>query len=341
MRTCARRRKAEEFDDIASVFELAENGDAKAQYQLGAAYDEGKGVEQNWVQASTWFYLSARSGYAKAKRRWKELKEEILSPDEVSLVMEAVVDRGSAMTAEEVKTSMRGRYEPGGESLPSSRRSAPASAPPNTRAKKETTPGPERNPANQSGGFRPSTGQNTGDGPDLSSIFGDIFEDFFAGGGARRARDSAGARRLILDLSLSFEEAALGCSRRIRVTLPERCGACGGDGAEPGSRPVRCPQCEGRGHLRVQRGFFSAMQTCPRCGGRGEAVEKPCRTCGGRGETERPRSVSLNIPAGVDDGDSLRIRLDGAGEGEALLRIHVESQAEKTASASPTAKGEK
>ena len=183
----------------------------------------------------------------------------------------------------------------------------------------------------ESGGFPfgagGSGGGGGGDGPDLSSIFGDIFEDFFAGGGARRARDSAGARRLILDLSLSFEEAALGCSRRIRVTLPERCGACGGDGAEPGSRPVRCPQCEGRGHLRVQRGFFSAMQTCPRCGGRGEAVEKPCRACGGRGETERPRWVSLNVPAGVDDGDSLRMRLDGvegAGEGEALLRIHVE-----------------
>ena len=164
-------------------------------------------------------------------------------------------------------------------------------------------------------------GARAGEGPpDLSSIFGDIFEDFFNGGGSRRARDSAGARRIILDLSLSFEEAALGCSRRVRVTLPERCEVCEGTGAEAGSKPVRCRQCGGGGHLRVQRGFFSAMQTCPRCGGRGEVVENPCKRCDGRGELERPRSVALDVPAGVDDGETLRMRLEA---GEVLLRLHV------------------
>ena len=158
-------------------------------------------------------------------------------------------------------------------------------------------------------------------GPDLSSIFGDIFEDFFNGGGGRRARESSGARRVILDLSLSFEEAALGCSRRVRVTLPERCGACEGTGAAPGSAPTSCPQCGGSGHLRVQRGFFSALQTCPKCKGKGEVVENPCKACGGEGETERPRSVALDIPAGVEDGETLRLRL--SGDNEALLRIHA------------------
>ena len=174
-----------------------------------------------------------------------------------------------------------------------------------------------------SGGFQFGGARRgaAGEGPpDLSSIFGDIFEDFFNGGGARRARDSAGARRIILDLSLSFEEAALGCSRRVRVTLPERCEVCEGMGAEAGSKPARCRQCGGGGHLRVQRGFFSAMQTCPRCGGRGEVVENPCKRCDGRGETERPRSVALDVPAGVDDGETLRMRLEA---GEVLLRLHV------------------
>ena len=173
----------------------------------------------------------------------------------------------------------------------------------------------------QFGGRR---GGGGGEGPpDLSSIFGEIFEDFFNGGGGRsgsRARDSAGARRIILDLSLSFEEAALGCSRRVRVTLPERCGACRGSCAEPGSHPKRCGKCGGGGHLRVQRGFFSAMQTCPDCHGRGEVVEKPCKACGGRGDVERTRSVALDVPAGVDDGEALKMRLEG---GELLLRVHV------------------
>ena len=156
--------------------------------------------------------------------------------------------------------------------------------------------------------------------PDLSSIFGDIFEDFFNGSGSRQARDSAGARRMVSNLSLSFEEAALGCSREVRVTLPERCDACKGTGAAAGSRPVGCPQCGGNGHLRVQRGFFSAMQTCPRCGGRGEVVEKPCQKCGGRGESERTRLVALDVPAGMEDGEALRMRLDG---GEILIQVQV------------------
>ena len=176
----------------------------------------------------------------------------------------------------------------------------------------------------EGGGFQPGGGRGGAGGgqPDLSSIFGDIFEDFFNGGGSREARDSAGARRVISNLSLSFEEAALGCSREVRVTLPERCDACKGTGAAAGSRPARCPQCGGNGHLRVQRGFFSAMQACPRCRGRGEVVEKPCQKCKGRGESERARSVTLNVPAGMEDGDTLRMRLDGGG-GEILIQVQV------------------
>ena len=311
-------RKAEDSDDIESLYELAEEGDGKAQYKLGIAYDEGKGVAQNWVKASVWFFLSARSGYSKAKKRWRELEDEILSPAEISRVMREIVNRRYEITAEEVM-----EIEPSNESPPSPRRVAPISAPQGNRARKES-PCSERNTANQSGRLQSSGKQRVGEGhSDLASIFGDIFEDFFNGGESCQARDSAGARRVILDLSLSFEEAALGCSRRVQVTLPERCDACEGTGAASGSRPVRCPQCGGSGHLRVQRGFFSAMQTCPRCRGRGEVVEKPCRECDGCGESDRPRSVALNVPAGTADGEALRVRLE---EGEVLLRIHVSPQ---------------
>ena len=283
-------RKTEDSDDIESLYELAEEGDGKAQYKLGVAYDEGKGVAQNWVKASVWFFLSARSGYSKAKKRWRELEDEILSPAEISRVMREIVNRGYEITAEEVMESRHVHYEPSNESPPIPRRGAPTLAPQGNRAGKEASR-PERNTANQSGGSQSNGEQTTSRGqPDLASIFGDIFEDFFNGGESRQARDSAVAcdsaetRRIMLDLSLTFEEAALGCLRRVRVTLPKRCDVCEGTGAASGSRPVRCPQCEGRG------------------------------------ESECLRLVSWNVPAGVDNGETLRMRLEGR---EILLRVHV------------------
>ena len=163
---------------------------------------------------------------------------------------------------------------------------------------------------------------SSGAGPDLSSIFGDIFDDFFNGGGAGGGRGRAGSRprRVVVNLSLSFEEAALGCAKKIRVTLPTKCDDCGGTGAAAGTRPVQCRHCGGEGRVRVQSGFFSAIRPCHYCGGRGEVVEKPCASCGGHGEDERARTVSFNIPSGVEDGESLATRV---GDVSVELRVRA------------------
>jgi molecular chaperone DnaJ len=145
---------------------------------------------------------------------------------------------------------------------------------------------------------------------------GSIFEDLF-GGGARQ--DPSGAQRgedLRYDMELSFEEAAHGCEKEITVSKPERCDACQGTGAEPGSKVKACPTCGGRGQVISSRGIFSIAQTCPHCQGAGRVIEKPCKNCRGQGRLERSSKIKLRIPAGVDTGSRLR----SAGNGEAGWR---------------------
>jgi molecular chaperone DnaJ len=145
----------------------------------------------------------------------------------------------------------------------------------------------------------------------------DIFESFFGGmrtGSARRG-PSRGAD-LRYDLTIEFEEAVFGCEREIVVPRHEVCPQCQGSGAEPGTQPIRCPQCNGTGEVRRQQqtflGSFVQVTTCPRCQGEREIITTPCTRCGGRKLVQVERSISVKIPAGVDDGT--RIRLAGEGE---------------------------
>jgi molecular chaperone DnaJ len=159
------------------------------------------------------------------------------------------------------------------------------------------------------GGFSFST-------DDLGDLLGGLFGRFRggAGGPGAGATTSAGPQRgtdLEAELHLSFVEAVNGVTTTVNVTSDVVCSTCHGSGAAPGTMPVTCPECGGRGVIDDNQGFFSFSRTCPRCLGRGAVVEKPCPTCGGAGVEKRPRQVKVRIPAGVDDGQ--RIRLKGRG----------------------------
>lgn len=154
---------------------------------------------------------------------------------------------------------------------------------------------------------------------DFSSAFDDLFDAFF-GGGFRRGRTrgprpQAGAD-LRTDLSISFHEAAFGVEKEIEVPREETCPTCGGDGAEPGTSPRTCPDCQGTGEIRTGRptpfGSFYSVSPCGRCAGTGRIIENLCPECRGRGRVRRSRRISVRIPAGVEDGTSIRL----AGQGE-------------------------
>jgi molecular chaperone DnaJ len=149
--------------------------------------------------------------------------------------------------------------------------------------------------------------------------FSDIFEEFFSGFGMGTRRARRGPHRgadLQHNLTLSFQEAAFGCEKEIEILRHETCPYCRGTGAEPGTQPVRCPQCNGTGEVRqVQQsilGSFVNVSTCPRCRGEGEVITTPCSQCHGHKTVQVPRTLSVKIPPGVDDG--MRVRLAGEGE---------------------------
>lgn len=149
---------------------------------------------------------------------------------------------------------------------------------------------------------------------------GDIFSSFFGGGfGGQRSNPNAPRRGsdVSIGVTISFEEAAKGCKKTVRVTAIDGCTDCKGTGAAEGSTPKTCPSCHGTGHIKVvQRTPFGQMQTqrpCDQCRGTGRIIEKPCRTCGGKGKVRRTRDIEVNIPAGIDDGQILAVR----GKGDA------------------------
>jgi molecular chaperone DnaJ len=144
----------------------------------------------------------------------------------------------------------------------------------------------------------------------FADAFGDIFSDIFGGGRGRSSVYRGADLRYNLDISL--EDAARGTETRIRIPAMEECAACKGSGAKPGTSPTACPTCHGHGQVRMQQGFFSIQQTCPRCHGTGKIVSSPCQTCGGAGRVKQHKTLAVKIPAGVDEGD--RIRLSGEGE---------------------------
>jgi len=150
-----------------------------------------------------------------------------------------------------------------------------------------------------------------GDFGDIGDIFESIFGSAFAGGGQRQRGPARGAD-LRYDLEISFEEAFTGCNREVQVDVAARCDTCDGSGARKGTGTRRCSTCGGAGKVRAQQGFFMVERICPACQGAGEVIEDPCPACAGDGRIERRKTLTVNIPAGVDEGT--RIRLSGEGE---------------------------
>jgi molecular chaperone DnaJ len=150
-----------------------------------------------------------------------------------------------------------------------------------------------------------------GDLGDLGDIFGGLFGRAGGGQGRARERGQRGAD-IGVTLSLSFEDSLNGLTTKIPVELETTCSTCKGSGAEPGTQPVICPECRGRGVTSEDEGFFAFSRPCPRCHGNGTVIEKPCRTCHGTGRERRTKRYTVKIPAGVKDGT--QIRLKGKGE---------------------------
>lgn len=158
-------------------------------------------------------------------------------------------------------------------------------------------------------------------GFDFTSTFADVFDDLFGEfmGGRRGGGGGPGFGRggdLRYNLEIGLEDAYHGKSARIRVPTTVSCEACHGTGAEANTKPITCPTCGGRGKIRAQQGFFTIERTCPACAGLGRVIENPCKACGGMGRVRKERTLSVEIPRGVDDGTRIRL----AGEGEAGVR---------------------
>ncbi|HEX6363189.1 MAG TPA: molecular chaperone DnaJ [Albitalea sp.] len=165
---------------------------------------------------------------------------------------------------------------------------------------------------------------------DILGGLGDIFGmgDLF--GGARARRGPQRGADLRYDLEISFEESARGAETSIQIPRSETCDTCKGTGAAAGSKPTTCPQCQGRGQLRYQQGFFTVARTCGQCRGSGSIITKPCGTCRGAGRIQKERKLTVKIPAGIATGQ--RLRLTGEGEagpaggpsGDLYVVIHVQ-----------------
>lgn len=168
------------------------------------------------------------------------------------------------------------------------------------------------------GGMGGSGGQRQGD---FSSAFSDVFDDLFGdfmGGGQRgggRSRASRGSD-LRYNLEISLEDAHSGLQKSINVPTSVQCSSCNGSGAAGGSEPSTCPTCSGVGKVRASQGFFTVERTCPSCSGMGQVISNPCSSCGGQGRSNKDRSLSVNVPAGVETGTRIRL----SNEGEAGLR---------------------
>ena len=181
----------------------------------------------------------------------------------------------------------------------------------------------------------------TGDYSDLGDIFGDIFGGFgggfgdIFGGGSRRAQNGPQRGESIrARLSISFEEAAFGCKRDVQIPRVEECPSCRGSGCEAGTTPEVCPACRGTGTVREQRqtpfGVIQSSTVCSRCGGKGKIIHSPCSQCRGTGTVRQQKTLSVSIPAGIDDGQTISLRGQGhAGKnggpaGDLLITVQVQ-----------------
>ncbi len=145
----------------------------------------------------------------------------------------------------------------------------------------------------------------------FGDIFGEVFGDIFGGGRRNRSGVYRGAD-LRYELALDLEQAVFGATANVEFTTLAECGECKGSGSAQGAKPATCETCRGAGQVRMQQGFFAVQQTCPRCQGRGQVITDPCSGCRGQGRLRRQKTLAVKVPAGVDDGD--RIRLTGEGE---------------------------
>lgn len=170
---------------------------------------------------------------------------------------------------------------------------------------------------------------------DMGDIFGDIFGDFFGGG--RRSQRASNApmkgANLRTRIVIEFEEAVFGCERNIEVTIKDECSNCHGSGAKPGTTPITCSKCGGKGQVMyTQQSLFGAMrsvQTCPDCNGTGSVVKDKCVDCRGTGYISNRKKIQVSVPAGIDDGQSIRIRdkgepgVNGGPRGDLLVEVSV------------------
>jgi len=159
-------------------------------------------------------------------------------------------------------------------------------------------------------------GGPAGFGADFGSTFSDLFEGIFGMGGGRARSGRERGADLRYNMEIRLEEAYLGKTAQIRIPTSVTCESCSGSGAKAGTRPKACPTCGGQGRIRHAQGFFTLERTCPSCQGRGQVIDNPCQACSGSGRVTRERTLSVNIPAGVEDGTRIRL----AGEGEAGVR---------------------
>ncbi len=157
-------------------------------------------------------------------------------------------------------------------------------------------------------------GDDFAGGVNIQDIFGDIFGDFF-GGGQKRSSHSRGSD-LRFHMNITFEEAAFGVEKDVTIKRREECATCRGSGAQPGTEKERCASCKGSGEIRMQKGFFAIAQTCPTCSGEGVRIKNPCADCRGSGRTQVSRTIKVKVPAGIEEGISLRF----LGEGESGQR---------------------
>ena len=169
---------------------------------------------------------------------------------------------------------------------------------------------------------------------DMGDIFGDIFGDLFGGGRSRRTQNGPmrGAN-LRARINITFEEAVFGCEKELEITLKDTCETCHGTGAKPGTSPVTCPRCHGEGQIvttsQSMFGMVRNVQTCPDCHGTGKIIKEKCPDCRGTGYISSRKKIQVSVPAGIDDGQSIRIRekgepgINGGPRGDLLVEVSV------------------
>ncbi|PWJ50950.1 molecular chaperone DnaJ [Faecalicatena contorta] len=173
-------------------------------------------------------------------------------------------------------------------------------------------------------------------GADFSDIFGDIFGDLFGGAGRRGGRASNGPMKganVRKSIRITFEEAVFGCEKELEVVLKDPCSTCNGTGAKPGTSPETCSKCGGKGQVvYTSQSFFGTVQnvqTCPSCGGTGKVIKEKCTSCAGTGYESSKKRIQVSIPAGIDNGQSVRIRekgepgINGGPKGDLLVEVNV------------------